>query len=72
MVVSDVMINLPDVYMLDEAMYLDRDMLEELVLRGYSRVPVYRGSRGNVVGVLLIKTLVRARPAAALRGRPAC
>ena len=34
----------------------------QLLHRGHSRVPVYKGSRDNVVGMLLVKRLIKLDP----------
>jgi CBS domain containing-hemolysin-like protein len=46
------------VFMLDSASVLDVHLMEELVARGYSRVPVFVGRRDNIIGMVLIKQLL--------------
>ncbi|KAJ2817366.1 hypothetical protein IWW50_006193, partial [Coemansia erecta] len=60
--VSDVMTDLSNVFMVDIDARLDRLLLTEMVRRGHSRVPVYEGVRENIVGVLLVKSLVLLDP----------
>ncbi|KAJ1657761.1 hypothetical protein IWQ61_002885 [Dispira simplex] len=60
--VKDVMTNLQSMFMLDVDSILDRDKMTEIVHAGHSRVPVYQGSRDNVVGVLLVKSLILVDP----------
>ncbi|KAJ2721264.1 hypothetical protein H4R23_004613, partial [Coemansia sp. Cherry 401B] len=60
--VSDVMTDLDHVFMVDIDARLDRVLLTEMVRRGHSRVPVYEGHRKNIVGVLLVKSLVLLDP----------
>ncbi|KAJ1964698.1 hypothetical protein IWQ62_002859 [Dispira parvispora] len=60
--VKDVMTNLQSMFMLDVDSILDRSKMTEIVHAGHSRVPVYQGSRDNVVGVLLVKALILVDP----------
>ncbi|MBR5742384.1 MAG: HlyC/CorC family transporter [Clostridia bacterium] len=58
-VVSDVMVPLKDVTMLDVA--TDQATLKETLLKSrFSRIPLYRGDRENVVGILPIRTCLWA------------
>lgn len=45
-------------YMLSTEDVVDMDLLAELLAVGFSRVPVFQGERGNVVGTLLVKKLI--------------
>ena len=60
--VQDAMTPLDNVFMLNEDTVVDDALVRDLVRRGHSRVPVYRGERGQFVGILLIKSLLD-RPA---------
>jgi metal transporter CNNM len=60
--VADLSTPLDDVFMLDTDTKLTRPVLEELVRRSFSRIPVTRGDCKHVVGVLLMKQLVLVRP----------
>ncbi|KAJ2609716.1 hypothetical protein H4S08_003929, partial [Coemansia sp. RSA 1365] len=60
--VADVMTDLHNVFMVDISAQLDRQLLTEMVRRGHSRVPVFDGQRDNIVGVLLVKSLVLLDP----------
>ncbi|PIA19736.1 DUF21-domain-containing protein [Coemansia reversa NRRL 1564] len=60
--VADVMTDLHNVFMVDISAQLDRQLLTEMVRRGHSRVPVFDGRRDNIVGVLLVKSLVLLDP----------
>ena len=62
--VSDALTALPDVFMLDEEVLLDDAQVRDLVHRGHSRIPVYRGEPGQFVGILLLKSLLE-RPSGA-------
>lgn len=55
--VEDIMTHLPDCYMLDIDTVLDFDVIAEIVTNGYSRIPIYEGTRSNVVSVLFAKDL---------------
>ncbi|KAJ2634457.1 hypothetical protein GGF44_003528 [Coemansia sp. RSA 1694] len=60
--VNDVMTELRNVYMVDINSKLDRGLLTEMLRQGHSRVPVFESERTNVVGVLLVKTLILLDP----------
>ncbi|KAJ2803465.1 hypothetical protein H4R21_002028 [Coemansia helicoidea] len=60
--VVDVMTELDSVYMVDINARLDRALLTEMARYGHSRVPVYSGCREDIVGVLLVKSLVLLDP----------
>eukprot|EP00759_Apiculatamorpha_spiralis_P022319 PhF_6_TR26604/c0_g1_i1/m.38497/K16302/CNNM; metal transporter CNNM len=45
-------------FMLAENQVLDKECINDLMVRGYSRIPVYRDNREEVVGILLVKTLL--------------
>ncbi|KAJ2741761.1 hypothetical protein GGI20_004962 [Coemansia sp. BCRC 34301] len=60
--VNDVMTDLSNVYMVDVNAKLDRALLTEMLRQGHSRVPVFEGERVNVVGVLLVKSLILLDP----------
>ncbi|KAJ2809371.1 hypothetical protein H4R20_000181 [Coemansia guatemalensis] len=60
--VVEVMTQLRNVYMVDIDARLDRKLLTEMLRQGHSRVPVYEGERANVVGVLLVKSLILLDP----------
>ncbi|KAI7834040.1 hypothetical protein BX661DRAFT_176515 [Kickxella alabastrina] len=69
--VADVMTDLKNVFMVDINARLDRRLLTEMLRRGHSRVPVYEGERANVVGVLLVKSLILLDPDEAVPVRDA-
>ncbi|KAJ2811558.1 hypothetical protein H4S07_001990 [Coemansia furcata] len=60
--VIDVMTDLSNVYMVDINARLNRRLLTEMVRRGHSRVPVFDGERTDIVGVLLVKSLILLDP----------
>ncbi|KAI8322383.1 DUF21-domain-containing protein [Martensiomyces pterosporus] len=60
--VIEVMTELKNVFMVDISARLDRKLLTEMLRQGHSRVPVYDGDRTNVIGVLLVKSLILLDP----------
>nr|XP_032526212.1 metal transporter CNNM4-like isoform X1 [Danaus plexippus plexippus] len=60
--VSDVMTKLEDVFMLPITSVLDFETMSEIVKSGFSRIPVYEGTRTNIVTVLFIKDLAFVDP----------
>ncbi|KAI5657832.1 hypothetical protein M9H77_26625 [Catharanthus roseus] len=59
---KDAMTPLSRVFSLDLNSKLDDDLMGLLIRKGHSRVPVYSGSQSNIVGLLLVKNLIRFRP----------
>lgn len=53
--VKDVMTNIRDVYMIPIETVLDPITVSEIVQIGYTRIPVYEGTRDNVVALLHVK-----------------
>lgn len=60
--VTDIMTQLQDVFMLSIDGVLDRPTMESILSAGHSRVPVFSGSRENIVGVVLVKNLLFNAP----------
>ncbi|OMH86106.1 DUF21 domain-containing protein [Zancudomyces culisetae] len=60
--VVDVMTDMNSVYMLEFNDTLNMKLINEIVDRGHSRIPVYKGKRSNIVGVLLVKSLILINP----------
>lgn len=58
----EVMIPLPDVYMLEMDRVMDETLLNEIRDKGYSRIPLYGTQRENVVAILLVKRLISGEP----------
>ncbi|KAJ2355500.1 hypothetical protein IWW50_003309, partial [Coemansia erecta] len=69
--IVEVMTQLKNVFMVDIDARLDRTLLTEMLRQGHSRVPVYEGVRENIVGVLLVKSLILLDPDDALPVREA-
>ncbi|OWA52024.1 Metal transporter CNNM2 [Hypsibius exemplaris] len=60
--VKQIMTPLNDVFMMTYDAVLDFDTVSEIMRQGYTRVPVYDGSRTNVVALLNIKDLALVDP----------
>lgn len=60
--VAESMTKIEDVFMLSYDAILDFDTISEIMKSGYSRIPVYEGSRHNVQKLLLIKDLALIDP----------
>ncbi|XP_059056373.1 unextended protein-like [Achroia grisella] len=60
--VRDVMTKLSDCFMLPINSVLDFETMTDIVKSGYSRIPVYEGTRGNIITVLFIKDLAFVDP----------
>ena len=60
--VKDVMLPLDEVFMLAMNTKLDVNILESIVDRGHSRIPVFEGHPHNIRGMLLVKRLIVLNP----------
>ncbi|CAI5729418.1 unnamed protein product [Peronospora effusa] len=60
--VTEVMIPMEDVYMLELDMELSPNMLASILASGHSRIPVFEKHRSNIVGLLLVKKLIVLDP----------
>jgi metal transporter CNNM len=60
--VGDVMTPLHEIFMLEAAAVLDEIQLRTIWEAGHSRIPVYKGKRTEIVGVLFTKDLIGIRP----------
>jgi metal transporter CNNM len=59
--VSEAMTPLGEVYMIDAHEILTDQLIHEIWESGHSRIPVYRGNRGNIIGLLFAKDLLLSR-----------
>ena len=50
------------VFMLPTSAKLNGDTMADILACGFSRVPVYKGSKHNVSGLLLVKRLIVLNP----------
>jgi len=48
--------------MLDIDSIVDKELLRTIYTKGYSRIPVYEGSRDKIVGILLTRDLILINP----------
>lgn len=62
MTVKEVMTPLHKVYMLKTEDVLDKKTLQVIYDEGYSRIPVYKNRRSNIVGILYVKRLIYINP----------
>lgn len=60
--VEVVMTPLEKVYMISIDDVLSRDLIQKMLNEGYSRVPVYEGSREKITGLLFVKDLALLNP----------
>eukprot|EP00731_Ephydatia_muelleri_P031854 Em0023g361a len=60
--VKDAMTPIEAVFMLDCNDFIDTHTRDQILLRGYSRVPVYSDRKDNIVGMLLVKRLIKLDP----------
>ncbi|RLN58959.1 hypothetical protein BBJ28_00016460 [Nothophytophthora sp. Chile5] len=60
--VTEVMISMDDVYMLELDTELSPNMLASVLASGHSRIPVYEKHKSNIVGLLLVKKLIVLDP----------
>jgi ankyrin repeat/SOCS box protein 13/metal transporter CNNM len=61
-VVEAIMTPLESVFMLSYDAHIDEKVMDNIKLQGHSRVPVYKGERDNIVGMLLVKRLIHLDP----------
>jgi len=60
--VSEICTPIQDLFSIDYNSFLDRKLMDEIISRGHSRVPVYWESKHNFIGLLLVKTLIKFDP----------
>jgi len=61
--VRDALTPLDDVFMLEMHEKMGSATMDRLLEEGYSRVPIYRKNRQNILGMLIVKTLIKLNPA---------
>lgn len=59
---KDAMTPISDIYCLDINSKLDDKTLELIIRKGHSRVPIYSGSPTNIIGLILVKNLIKCNP----------
>jgi len=52
------MADLDKVYMLEINRKLDKNLMREIYEKGYSRIPIYKNNKENIVGCLLARDLM--------------
>ncbi|XP_075495647.1 DUF21 domain-containing protein At5g52790-like [Primulina tabacum] len=57
----DAMTPLSKVFSLDLNAKFDNDTMDLIISSGHSRIPIYSGSPTNIVGLLLVKNLIKCR-----------
>ncbi|PRP89386.1 hypothetical protein PROFUN_01249 [Planoprotostelium fungivorum] len=60
--VRDAMRPIKDVFMIDWTTRYTKELVDELLRRGHSRVPVYEMDRSRIKGLLLVKKLISVDP----------
>ncbi|XP_023288042.1 metal transporter CNNM4 isoform X2 [Orussus abietinus] len=60
--VADIMTRIEDVYMLDYNAILDFETVSDIMKSGFSRIPVFEGTRNNIITMLYIKDLAFVDP----------
>lgn len=60
--VSQIMTKVENVYMLDVDGKLDVDSMTSIWQAGHSRIPVYKGNKNNIIGMLYVKDLILINP----------
>lgn len=60
--VKDVMTFIDDCYMVDINSILDFEKMQEIISRGFTRIPVYENERTNIIALLFVKDLAFVDP----------
>ncbi|XVF50886.1 hypothetical protein PTKIN_Ptkin04bG0139400 [Pterospermum kingtungense] len=60
--VKDAMTPLSNIFSLDINSKLDEKTTDLIISKGHSRVPIYSGSPANIIGLILVKNLLKCRP----------
>jgi len=60
--VGHIMTRLEDVFMIDSGVILDFDTISLIMKSGYSRIPIYKRERSNIVALFNIKDLAFIDP----------
>ncbi|KAH9617809.1 hypothetical protein KSS87_011482 [Heliosperma pusillum] len=61
-IAQEAMTPIDSTFSLDVNSKLDWEAMGKILARGHSRVPVYSGTPKNIIGLLLVKTLLTVRP----------
>lgn len=57
-IATDIMTEKDKVFMVEQKMKLNNELLSEIKKNGFTRIPVYKNSRNNIVGILFVKDLI--------------
>jgi metal transporter CNNM len=60
--VGQVMTEMKYVFSIDYNVKLDRSTLSQIVKAGHSRIPVYKGEKHEIIGIILVKSLILLDP----------
>lgn len=55
---KDILKPLEDVFMISYDAVLDRPLLQTILKKGFSRIPVFKGERTNILGMIMVKNLL--------------
>ena len=59
---EEAMAPIESTFSVDADSKLDWEAMGNIFVRGHSRIPVYSGSPKNIVGLLLVKSIIIVRP----------
>lgn len=59
---KDAMTPISETFSLEINCKLDEKTMGLIIRKGHSRVPIYSGNPTNIIGLILVKTLIRCRP----------
>ncbi|KAF8008740.1 hypothetical protein BT93_K2404 [Corymbia citriodora subsp. variegata] len=59
---KDAMTPISDIFCLNINSKLDEETLGLIIRKGHSRVPIYSGSPTNIIGLILVKNLIKCNP----------
>ena len=65
--VKQIMIPLKDCEMMEYNTIINEEFLRNLMIKGYSRIPIYKEKRHNIVGILRMKQLLGINPSEHLK-----
>lgn len=60
--ISEVMVSIEECFMLDINTVIDREVTQLIYTKGYSRIPVFDGTKDKICGVLMAKDLILFNP----------
>lgn len=60
--VKDAMTPYDKVFMLDINSVLNHQLMKDIYMQGFSRIPIFDGDRQNIIGILMAKDLILFNP----------